>query len=385
MKYLSALLVVIIFISASAQVQHNEKVVAPGVIYKKIINVTDTLSIDILKIDLSNNNYFLRTVKAKNLLKEKETTSSMVKALSDSGYNVIAAVNADFFEKDGDLINNMISEGKIIKAVRFSDSPFNPFVSSQFAVTENGKLAIEQFVFTGDLILPDGSIEKINRINSYPDSNSIMLYNSFQGEQTPIAPNNWNVIETNLVPVKKSNDTSIFIVSAPFQQGGNCKINGNEFVLSANGHYSYYLEREIKVGDTIKTVIKFNPHISNLRSLVGGWPRLVVDGKSMLKTNQSLEGVFPRFSKNRHPRTGIGFSKDSTTIFFITIDGRQKSSRGMNLEEFADLMIDEGVYQGLNFDGGGSTTMIVDNQIVNSPSDETGERAVGNCLVLIKK
>ena len=57
----------------------------------------------------------------------------------------------------------------------------------------------------------------------------------------------------------------------------------------------------------------------------------------------------------------------------------------MTLEEFADLMIEEGIYQGLNLDGGGSTTMIVNNKIVNSPSDKTGERKIGNCLVLVKR
>ena len=48
-------------------------------------------------------------------------------------------------------------------------------------------------------------------------------------------------------------------------------------------------------------------------------------------------------------------------------------------------MIDEGIYQGLNLDGGGSTTMVINNKIVNSPSDKTGERKVGNCIVLIRK
>jgi exopolysaccharide biosynthesis protein len=57
----------------------------------------------------------------------------------------------------------------------------------------------------------------------------------------------------------------------------------------------------------------------------------------------------------------------------------------MSLEEFADLMISEGIYQGLNLDGGGSTTMVIKNEIVNYPSDSTGEREVGNSLVLIKK
>ena len=111
----------------------------------------------------------------------------MVKTLTDSGYNVVAAINADFFEADGEIINNMISEGNFVKAVKFTDSPFNPFVNTQFAITEDNKLLMDQFVFNGQLILPDGISEPINRINSKADSNSVTLYNSFQGEYTPTA------------------------------------------------------------------------------------------------------------------------------------------------------------------------------------------------------
>ncbi|MBF8295757.1 MAG: Exopolysaccharide biosynthesis protein, partial [Bacteroidetes bacterium] len=89
-----------------------------------------------------------------------------------------------------------------------------------------------------------------------------------------------------------------------------------------------------------------------------------------------------RFSSNRHPRSGVGFSKDSTRVFFIVVDGRSQSSVGMSLVEFADLMVMSGIYQGMNLDGGGSTTLVVDGNIVNSPSDPFGERAVGNCLLL---
>ena len=46
----------------------------------------------------------------------------------------------------------------------------------------------------------------------------------------------------------------------------------------------------------------------------------------------------------------------------------------MNLYELADLMVQIGVYQGINLDGGGSTTMVIRNEVVNSPSDASGER-----------
>ena len=384
MKTKIILISFLFLITLYPQINVTEEIIGNGIHYKKIVNTADTLSIDILKINMSLNEYELRTLKANNLLNSRETTSEMLKTLTDSGYTVIAAINADFFEADGEIVSNMISEGKFVKAVKFTDSRFNPFVNSQFAVTDENKLLIDQFVFNALLILPDRTIEQISRINSLPDSNSISLFNSFQGDSTPVAKDNWYVSEISLNAFRKLSDTLFCVVQDSFNIGGKMKIN-NQFVLSANNKSAHYLEREIFIGDTLKIILNINPRITNVQSLVGGWPGLVKDGVNLIRLNNSIEGIMTRFSKNRHPRTGIGFSRDSSTVFFITVDGRQKSSRGMTLEEFADLMIEEGIYQGLNLDGGGSTTMIINNKIVNSPSDKTGERKVGNCIVLIKK
>ncbi len=379
------ILLCLLFTISNAQKKIDEKIVFPGVVHKTIINSTDTLMINVLKVNLSQGRYYLSSVKAKNLLNERETTSDISKALSDSGYQVIAALNADFFEQDGEVINNMISEGKFVKAVKFTDSPFNTFVNSQFAITYDNKLLLEQFVFSGNVFFPDGTIEEIRRINSKADSNSITIYNSFQGNYTPVVPEKWAVSEVLLIPAGQSGDTAFFTIGDSLKQAGHTQIPNDGFIISANNKYAYYLSREFEIGDTIKLLLKLNPNFTNIRSLTGGWPQLVKDGKSLIKSNLNIEGVIQRFSENRHPRTGVGFSKDSTTVYFITVDGRQQMSRGMSLLEFADLMIDEGIYQGLNLDGGGSTTMIINNKVVNSPSDNTGERAVGNCLVLIRE
>jgi exopolysaccharide biosynthesis protein len=368
-----------------AQVKTEAKIIDDGISYKKIVNQTDTLSIDILKIDLSKNTYEIRSVKANNLLHEKSTTSKMTEVLKDSGYQVIAAINADFFEKDGEIINNMIANSEIVKATKFTDSPFNSFVNSQFAITKENKLLIESFVFSGYLIFPDGTVESIKRINSSEDSNSISLYNKFEGDLTPTTPENWEVVEFLLKPIQVISDTIKCIVKNRFDKSGNSIYSQDEIILSANNRFAFYLDRSIEVSDTLAVVLNFNPNIKNIFTLVGGWPRLVADGRNQILINKNIEGVVPNFSEKRHPRTGVGFSKDSTVVYFITVDGRQKTSRGMTLKEFADLMIEQGVYQGLNLDGGGSTTMIVESEIVNSPSDLTGERAVGNCLVVIKK
>ena len=369
----------------TAQIKVDEQIISPGVVYKKITNTIDTLSIDILKIDLSSRDYVIKSVKANNLLGARQTTTDMAKAFSDSGYNVLAALNADFFEADGEIVNNMIYEGEFVKAVKFTDSPYNDYVNTQFAITYDNKLLIDQFVFSGSIILPDGTMETISRINSKADSNSIILYNSYQGITTPSAAEGWNVSETILVPFANSGDTLFFIAAGDFQSGGNMQIPENGFVLSGNAKYSYYLKRNLSANDMVKVVLRLNLHYPDIRSLTGGWPLLVKDGENAISSNPDIEGVIPRFSENRHPRTGVGFSKDSTNVYFITVDGRQPHSRGMTLLEFADFMVEIGIYQGLNLDGGGSTAMIVNNKLVNSPSDATGEREVGNCLLLLKR
>lgn len=60
----------------------------------------------------------------------------------------------------------------------------------------------------------------------------------------------------------------------------------------------------------------------------------------------------------KHPRTAGGYTQDGKTLILVTIDGRQTGfSEGMYTSEVADLLISLGAYQGIAFDGGGSTTM----------------------------
>ena len=98
----------------------------------------------------------------------------------------------------------------------------------------------------------------------------------------------------------------------------------------------------------------------------------------------TLEGTISRNAEMRHPRTSVGFSRDSSTLYILTVDGRSQASVGMTLVELASVMRELGAWQAMNFDGGGSTTMVVDGKVVNHPSDKEGERAVGNALLVVE-
>jgi exopolysaccharide biosynthesis protein len=107
---------------------------------------------------------------------------------------------------------------------------------------------------------------------------------------------------------------------------------------------------------------------------------LLQKGQAVL---HSEPGLRPAFSESRHPRTAIGVDRKGH-IHMITVDGRQPGySAGMSLQELGNFLLAHGITDALNFDGGGSTTLVIRGQIVNRPSDSNGERAVANALLLI--
>jgi len=101
---------------------------------------------------------------------------------------------------------------------------------------------------------------------------------------------------------------------------------------------------------------------------------LLTDGKPTRKPDNKKE-----------PRTAVGFSKDGRYLIFVVIDGRSRfSSLGANLYHTSLWLIRFGAWQGCNLDGGGSSTLAIDNgrggyRLLNYPSGGR-ERYVGNLL-----
>jgi exopolysaccharide biosynthesis protein len=113
---------------------------------------------------------------------------------------------------------------------------------------------------------------------------------------------------------------------------------------------------------------------------LGGAGLLIRDGRSI--EDWSLETFAKGFAESRHPRTMIGTAADGT-IWLVTVDGRQPQlSAGMTLEELRAFAQRLDLANALNLDGGGSTTMWVQGQVVNSPSDATGPRPVSDALLV---
>lgn len=126
----------------------------------------------------------------------------------------------------------------------------------------------------------------------------------------------------------------------------------------------------LEVGQVVDVEIGVNRDVD---LAVSGAQRLIVDG---VQTDaDQVEAA----------RTAIGVSRDGTEVTVVTVDGRAGDSRGMTLQELGDLMLDLGVHNAVNLDGGGSTMLAArrpgttEAAIVNRPSDGA-ERVVANSL-----
>jgi len=169
--------------------------------------------------------------------------------------------------------------------------------------------------------------------------------------------------------------------------GGSTPIPDGGFVISFGPEAGASAVRPLDVGDRVR----FEPALASklgddsaawaaARSIASAGPLLLFAGERVEDwRNESISNVF---ALARHPRTAVGARADGT-LLFVTVDGRNaERSVGMSLPELTDLMLELGAVAAANLDGGGSTTMVVRDRVVNSPSDSNGERANGDAVLL---
>jgi exopolysaccharide biosynthesis protein len=106
---------------------------------------------------------------------------------------------------------------------------------------------------------------------------------------------------------------------------------------------------------------------------IGGFYALLLDGRN----NGGM--------KDLHPRSAVGVSRDGRYLILMVIDGRQTGySEGATTAETAEWMREMGAHNALNLDGGGSTTLVIEEpdggpKLLNRPSGQF-QRLVANHL-----
>ncbi|MGF9912240.1 phosphodiester glycosidase family protein [Paenibacillus ehimensis] len=152
-------------------------------------------------------------------------------------------------------------------------------------------------------------------------------------------------------------------------------ISGGEVIYTdQDGSIAQHIVGFTKEG--ILVVGKYN--IFELRDMgiseaVSFHPRLIANGKPLITSGDGGWG--------RGPRTAVGQKADGTVIF-IVIDGRQAHSVGATLKEVQDLLLEEGCINAGNLDGGASSELVVDGELLTKPSSRYGERRLPNAFLV---
>jgi len=364
---------------------------APGVAYRQFTDKSGPFVMHLVRVDLKRPDIELRHARAHESLKGREKTTDMVRRAAATGTQVLAAVNADFFWlTTGENENNQVIAGEWWKGLKVTDSPYdtydNPHV--QFAVDARGKPSIDRYVLDGTA-WHGGVPTPIITVNFNPSGNpeGSALYTPRFGATTPRDTVRVTA-EASLVAIGKRGDTLVFVRRGAVSSSSGAAIPADGAVLAAYGNGLRTKEVQAMAdGDTVKVLLTTLPRLSHgpPRMIIGGWPRILRDGKSVAADAPTVEGTISRNAEMRHPRTAVGFSRDSTTLYVLTVDGRSQASLGVTLVELASIMRRLGAWQAMNFDGGGSTSMVIDGKLMNVVSDTSGERAVGNALMVVRK
>lgn len=367
------------------------RAVTSGVVLRRVVRPAGPWVIHALAVDLRAPGVAVESAHALDALAGRERPTEVAARWCAPGRRVVAAVNGDLFDlATGESEGNQVVAGVVLKASATTDSPHDTFdnAHSQLAATADGRARIGRWTFAGELT--GGAVRvPLTGVNA-PRSPGAALFTPAAGPRTPRDSSRAGVVEAafgvrgsaGTWPGPRVGDTLRLRRLGPARRGGGTPIPERGVVIAAAARTPAAALLEDGRSRDLVAVIAFAPTPGPLRALIGGWGRLVADGRLVAALADSVEGTFPRFSARRHPRTAVGLTRGGDTLLLVTVDGRSARSVGMTFEELGDALRSLGAWDALNLDGGGSTAMVVGDLLVTTPSDSAGERTVGNMLLV---
>ena len=134
-----------------------------------------------------------------------------------------------------------------------------------------------------------------------------------------------------------------------------------------------------KLGEKVNIDISTIPEWKKVKHIISGGPYLVKNGEIYVDMSaQKLSSI-----GGKNPRSAIGYTLENNLIL-VAVDGREGSSVGMTLMQLAQFMKSVGCVNAMNLDGGGSTVMYVNGNVVNNPQVKGGIN-LSNAIVIGQK
>ena len=330
--------------------------VAPGLVHESWRRCTAAgpLSIHVLDVDLKVSGLRVAPVLAEGRDGHfgLEPVSKMTRRVGAA-----AAVNGTYFGWGGQPLGLLMIGGQLVSGPIFARTTLALSGAHPF---------IERTALSAYLELPLGESLEVDGVNQPRWADMVAVYTDRNGKRTrtPAATGSFEaaIDAQGRVVATGSADTEI-------PPGG--------FVVSTTGPSAPWLVGLLVPGATASLHVPLSDYWEGVTEAIAGGPRLLSAGQITVNSDQER---FPSdIAVGRAPRTAIGLKADGT-LLIVTVDGRSPShSIGLTLPETAQLLKELGATEAMNLDGGGSTTLVLDQKVQNRPSDGS-ERPVSNAL-----
>ncbi len=144
--------------------------------------------------------------------------------------------------------------------------------------------------------------------------------------------------------------------------------NAQDLVIYTDGTWEIINESEITAEELME---------KGAYQLLSFGPGLIVDGEISVSTDYEVGKAMAS-----NPRTAIGYIDEGHYVFVVS-DGRTSTSEGLSVYQLAEFMESLGVETAYNLDGGGSSTMVFNGEVINNPTtsgNKIKERSVSDIV-----
>lgn len=301
----------------------------------------------------------------------------------------IAGINGSNYRKGGRYNGNRLNLLKINSDI-YTDLNLKRGCLAFNATTK--ACVIDVMKITSSLHI-DGTDYPVDRINQPRQKKECVLYNT-QAKKSLLyfEPGYEVVVENNKIIALGTQDST--------------KIPKNGFIYqidySADNIMNFRVGMDVILNNSLELSSKNHTYpLTDFDFILGGAGLLVKDGYlwhrnlyeefsqgnpivhmgDEVAANLHDKNYQHAFIEERHPRSAVGIDENNT-VYLVVIDGRQNASEGMSLEELATFMKQLGCSSALNLGGGGCSTMVINDNVVNLPSQNI-ERPVSEALCLV--
>jgi hypothetical protein len=352
--------------------------VRPGLIHiRRITN--EPMYINLLLFDLAAPELSMRVGINEGWLSGRQRTSNLA-----AQQGAIAGVNGDLFAENGIPQGLTLIDGEVVTAPKhratFAWSPDSgPFIG----------MFTDEWTWQAEVRAANGRRSALTLLNTPCPAEQICLFNEFVGSVAA-----------------RTGDVKVLLDEAgevlDIVREAKLRVREGQRVLQGSGTGAKWLRNNIEIGDTIAVTTRTDPPLHRFEQAISGGPLIVADGTfvedcmcalrdcsatkqpraQLLCEDFTTDWKTKHYAWVRMPRSAIGFDENRETLIVAVADGYQPGySRGMTQEEFAALLREFGAHTAMELDGGGSATLVLEDEVINSPPDQSGERYIANALL----